>query len=208
MHVGDDPARVAGNRVALGEALGLPPASTWCWLDQVHGSTVVVADACAGAASPPRADAAVTAAQGLPLVVMTADCLPIALAVDDAIAVVHAGWQGLLAGVVEAAVTRLRATGTGDVRAAIGPCAGPGRYEFGRADLDRMVAAFGPTVEAVTVDGKPSLHLAEGARRALARSGVSDVWDSGICTIESSEHFSYRREHRTGRQALVAWIPR
>ena len=219
--MGDDPEQVQARRDRLAAALDLAPASDWCWLDQVHGTAVVAGEDGAGLMTPPRADAAVTAARGLPLVVLTADCLPIVLAGDDAFAVVHAGWQGLLAGVLEAAVARLRAVDAGSVRAAIGPCAGPDRYEFGRADLDRMVAALGPTVEASTVDGDPALDLPEGARRALAEVGVTEVWDSGISTIDSTEHFSYRREHQTGRrehqagrrehhtgrQALVAWIP-
>ena len=138
---------------------------------------------------------------------MTADCLPIALATDDAVGVVHAGWQGLLAGVIGRSVARLRSLGTGEVRAAVGPCARPDRYEFGRADLDRVVEVLGPAVEGRTVDGRPALDLPGAARHLLTDAGVHDIWDSGICTIESSEHYSYRREGRTGRQALVAWIP-
>ena len=187
--------------------LHLPPPSTWCWLEQVHGATVVGGEDGAAAVTPPRADAAVTGTPRLPLVVVTADCLPIALASDDAIGVVHAGWQGLLAGVVEAAVARLRRVGSGAVRAAIGPCAGPDHYEFGRDDLDRVVERLGPSVEAVTVDGRPALDLPTAARGALERAGVTDVWVGGVCTITSPEHFSYRREGVTGRQALVAWIP-
>ncbi|MFO7590192.1 MAG: polyphenol oxidase family protein [Acidimicrobiia bacterium] len=207
LHVDDDPQRVRAHRERLASSLRLPPPATWCWLEQVHGATVVQGDAAVGVEPPPRADAAVTATRGLPLVVLTADCLPIALASDDAVGVVHAGWQGLMAGVIEAAVGRLRAVGTGAVRAAIGPCAGPSRYEFGRVDLDRVVERLGAEVEAATSDGRPSLDLPGAARRVLEHLGVAAVWESGVCTIASPDHFSYRREGRTGRQALVAWIP-
>lgn len=195
------------DRERLAATLHLASPATWCWLEQVHGTTVVEGDAVVGVEPPPRADAAVTATPGLALVVLTADCLPIALASDDAVGVVHAGWKGLVAGVVEAAVDRLRAVGTGAVRAAIGPCAGPDRYEFGRADLDRVVERLGSGVEARTVDGRPSLDLPGAARGVLEGVGVAEVWESGVCTIGSPDHYSYRREGRTGRQALVAWIP-
>jgi copper oxidase (laccase) domain-containing protein len=158
----------------------------------------------AARAGPSAADAAVTAVRGLPLVVQTADCAPVALASDDALGVVHAGWPGLLAGVIEAAVARMRAIGHGVIRAALGPCVHADDYEFGRADLDRMVAALGPSVEARTRHGAPALDLPEAVRCALARAGVDDLTDVGVCTFASPDHFSYRRDGVTGRQALVA----
>jgi polyphenol oxidase len=202
--VGDDDAAVAENRRRLAERLGLPSSERWCWMRQVHGRGVARAAEAAGRPEPPEADAAVTDVPGLPLVVQTADCAPIALANDDAVAVVHAGWPGLLSGVVDAAVARLRDQGSGPIRAALGPCVHADDYEFGRADLDRVVAAFGPTVEARTRGGAPALDLPRTVRTALARAGVDDLLDVDVCTFASADHFSYRRDGITGRQALVA----
>lgn len=139
-----------------------------------------------------------------PLVVLTADCAPLVLASEDAVAVVHAGWLGLLAGVVEAATDRLRSVGHGTVQAALGPCIHPAHYAFGADDLARVVAAYGPTVAATTVDDQPALDLPAGVRAALHRSGVDDLYDVDVCTAASPDHFSHRRDGRTGRQAVVA----
>ena len=185
-------------------ALGIDEPSSWAWLEQVHGATVVSADDAARLDTPPRADAAVTSTPGLVLVVLTADCAPLALVSEDAVAVVHAGWPGLLAGVIEAAVAALRARGSGRIRAALGPCVHPADYEFGRADLDRLVARLGSTVEARTRHGTPALDVPAAVRAALFRAGVDDLEDFDVCTFASPEHFSHRRDGRTGRQALVA----
>jgi hypothetical protein len=194
---------VAENRRRLGAALGLGDPGTWCWLHQVHGA-VVVEGAAVHASRLPEADAAVTATPGLPLVVQTADCAPLALATDDAVAVVHAGWPGLLAGVIEAAVRELRVVGRGPVRAALGPCIHPDDYEFGRADLDRMVAALGPSVEGRTRAGAPALDVPAAVRVALTRAGVDSLTDVDVCTFGSTDHYSHRRDGVTGRQVVVA----
>ncbi len=168
----------------------------------MHGRTVELATG-PPPPTPPDADAVVTAVIGLPLVVLTADCAPIAIASDTAVGAVHAGWPGLLAGVVEAAVDRLRSIGDGPVRAVLGPCVHPERYEFGADDLARLVERFGSSVAATTADGAPAFDVPEAVRRALADAGVDDVDDLGICTSASSDHFSHRRDGDPGRQALV-----
>lgn len=122
--------------------------------------------------------------------------------------VVHAGWRGLLGGVVGAAVDVLRSIGHGDVRAGLGPCIHPGRYEFGRAELDRAVEHFGATVEGLTEDGRPALDLPAAVRAALARAGVGEMGDVDVCTAASPDHFSFRRDGGPGRQALVAVLER
>jgi copper oxidase (laccase) domain-containing protein len=152
----------------------------------------------------PPADAAVTSEVGRPVVVLTADCAPLVLACDDAVAVVHAGWLGLLAGVIEAAAARLRDVGHGVVRAALGPCIHPDRYAFGAADLARVVDRYGPSVAATTDTDQPALDLPAGVRVALDRAGVDDPHDVDVCTAASPDHFSYRRDGRTGRQGVVA----
>lgn len=203
MHVGDDPAAVVENRTRVAAALGLPAPSEWWFLDQVHGADVVTVTG-SPPATPPQADAAITNRVGIPLAVLTADCAPVAIVSDDALGVVHVGWRGLLAGVVEAAVTALRAIGTGPVRAVIGPCVRPAHYEFGRGDLDRLVARFGPSVEGRSAGGTTALDLARAVRVACAEVGV-DTFDLGWCTAADPDRwFSHRRDGTTGRQALVA----
>lgn len=207
-HVGDDAAAVAENRRRLAALLAAdcgpvpPDPSRWVWLRQVHGARVATADTAPAVA--PEADAAVTTQPGLPLVVLTADCAPLALANDDAVAVVHAGWPGLECGVIEAALDALRAAGHGEVRAVLGPCIRPARYAFGPDLLDRLVRALGPGVASTTVDGRPALDIPAAVRAALARRGVTELEDAGVCTAASDAYFSHRREGVTGRQAVVA----
>jgi YfiH family protein len=173
------------------------------WLRQVHGATVVHGDEHRDVSSLPEADAAVSASPGVPLVVQTADCAPIALATDNAVAVVHAGWPGLVTGVIPAAVARLRELGRGEVRAALGPCVHACCYEFGRDDLDRVIAVLDASVEARTSDGRLALDIPRAVRVALSRAGVHRLDDIDVCTFTSPDHFSYRRDGTTGRQALL-----
>jgi YfiH family protein len=198
----DDPDAVRENRLRVAATCGLPAPEAWWWLQQEHGCTTVAADGVAPLEAP-VADAAVTTSVDIPLVILTADCAPIALATDDAIAAVHAGWAGLIAGVIDEAVARLRAVGRGDVQAVLGPCIHPERYEFGRDDLDRVIAHLGPEVEGRTDDGKPALDLPTAVRRSLFAAGVEAFDDVDVCTSASADYFSHRRDGETGRQALV-----
>jgi len=175
--------------------------SRWVWLRQEHGTRVHVA---AGPTTePPEADAAVTATRGLPIAVLTADCAPVALACDNAVGIVHAGHRGLEQGVIEAAVAALREIGSGPVRAYLGPCIRPARYEFGAVDLARLVARFGPGVESRSREGRPAFDVPAAVRVALAGCGVEELDDCGVCTATSALHFSYRRDGVTGRQATI-----
>jgi len=201
-HVGDDILAVEENRALVAASAGLPDPSRWVWMRQVHGATVHVANDPTGIDAP-EADAAVTAIRGLPLAAITADCAPVAIACDDAVGVVHAGHRGLELGVIEGAVEALRAIGRGPVRAFLGPCIRPERYEFGAEDLARLVRRLGPAVEGRTLDGRPALDIPAAVRSALRRCGVTDLGDAGVCTAGSAAHFSYRRDGVTGRQATV-----
>ena len=179
----------------------------WTWLDQVHGNRVVFVDhpgACRGA----EADAAVTRCARAALVVRTADCAPIGLAsAEGVIGAVHAGWRGLMAGVVEAAVVAMRSLGASEVSAALGPCIAPHAYTFSRADLDRVAECYGPSVVAVDDAGYPALDLRAAVTAALAASGATLVADARTCTHCSSDHWSWRANRDTGRQASVVWRP-
>jgi YfiH family protein len=198
-HVGDDPEAVAANRARVQDEM----AGDWVWLRQVHGRAVLTDPTEEDAAVP--ADAAVTSVPGRVLAVVTADCAPIVLVGDGAVGVVHAGWPGLEAGVVGEAVVALRAAARagGPVRAFLGPCVHPARYEFGAGDLDRLAARFGPGVRSTTLEGSPAFDLPAGVRVALREAGVDDVDDVDLCTAESPRFFSYRREGTTGRQATA-----
>jgi hypothetical protein len=204
-HVGDEPAAVTANRERVAEALGIGEPPRWAEVRQVHGNAVLCVGAPGGdAPTGPRADAdaLVTRASGVPLVIFTADCAPLALVARDAVGAVHAGWGGLEAGIVERAVAALRAESPGPVRAVLGPCIHADRYEFGSDLLERMVDRFGPAVASRTATGAPAFDIPAAVRVALAAAGVDDVDDVGVCTAASPDHFSYRRDGVTGRQAM------
>jgi copper oxidase (laccase) domain-containing protein len=173
----------------------------------VHG-TDVVRVAAPGEHAGAEADAAITDVVGAPVAVHAADCAPIALLAPHAIGVVHAGWQGLVSGVVGDAVAALRAIDDGEVRAVLGPCVRPADYQFGPSDLDRVAARFGDAVRAQTSAGAPALDLAAGVRAALREAGVDDLDDLGLSTADGDAFFSHRIRRDTGRHALVAWIER
>jgi hypothetical protein len=200
-HVEDDPASVDHSYRMLADRLGLGDPAAWVRPFHVHGTDVLEVTA----ALPRRVDAdgSATAVAGLPLVALGADCAPIALANDTAVAAVHAGWRGALGGVVEAGVAAVRDLGAGPVRAAIGPCICVRHYEFGEDALVPLVDRFGSSVVGRTDEGKHAFDLPLAIRVALADAGVEDVTDTACCTVESVEHFSYRRDHRTGRQGVV-----
>jgi len=197
---GDDPVAVTENRRRVAGELGAVDAEGWAWVRQVHGSRVIEVD---GPGAGGDADALVTATPGVPLLVLVADCVPVALVAGDTVAAVHAGWRGLLAGVVESAAEAVRRRGRGPIRAVVGPCISPAHYEFGAAELDRVADRLGPSVRGHTVDGTPALDLRAAVWAALAVADVDDRTDVDVCTYESADHFSHRRDGITGRQALL-----
>ena len=177
----------------------------WTWLRQVHGNTVVHVESPGGGAGTP-ADAAVAAAPGQALAVLAADCAPVALAsAEGVIGVAHAGWRGLLVGVLGRTVEAMRQLGATDVIAALGPCIHAECYEFGAADLDRVAGRLGDTVRATTAAGRPALDLPGGVRAELAAAGVTELEDIDVCTACSPDHYSWRARRQTARQAVVVW---
>ena len=203
-HVGDAARRWSRRTAGSSRVTSAPcraDPGEWVWLRQVHGADVVTVRE--APPTPPAADAAVTAAVGLPLVVLVADCAPIALVAPGAVAVVHAGWSGLEQGVIANAVAELRRVGGDPVTAVLGPCIHPARYEFGADLLDRLVARLGPEVAGRTADGRPALDVPAAVRAALAAVGVVDFSDVDVCTAASPDYFSARHEGTTGRQAVI-----
>jgi len=177
------------------------------WLEQVHGGDVVVVGAPGQHAGHP-ADAAVTATPGCSLVVRTADCAPVALLADGAAGIVHAGWRGVVAGVVEAAVSALAGLGAepGRVRAVVGPCIRAGCYEFDAPERELVADRYGPDVLATTVWGTPGLDLVAAVRAALAGAGVGAVDVAGGCTACDRTWFSPRARRETARQGSFVWL--
>ncbi|GIX21584.1 MAG: laccase domain protein [Gammaproteobacteria bacterium] len=195
-----DPAATAA-RARLVEALALPGEPAW--LEQVHGATVLDLDR--DPAPPRRADAAFTRRPGVVCVVLTADCLPVLLCRRDAgaVAAVHAGWRGLAAGVIEAAVAALDAPPE-TLLAWLGPAIGADHYEVD-TPVYRAVGA-GPWFTP-TRTGHWRLDLYAAARARLAALGVTAVWGGGHCTWRDADRFfSHRREGGVGRMASLVWI--
>ena len=177
----------------------------WTWLRQVHGDTVVTVGEPGGGAGA-NADASVSSQRGPLLAVLTADCAPIALvSPEGVIGAVHAGWRGLVAGVIERAAETARGLGATELRAVLGPCIHPECYEFGAADLDAVTARLGDGVRAATTDGRPALDVPHAVAAAVEQAGVTELADVGVCTACSTEYFSWRSRREQARQAMVVW---
>jgi YfiH family protein len=207
--VGDDPEVVRTNRELAAKSLGLDPAQV-VWMNQVHGADVVVVDGPWGSASGiPSVDAVVTARRGLALAVLTADCTPVLLAdpVAKVAAAAHAGRPGMVAGVVPAAVRAMAELGAEPSRivARTGPAVCGRCYEVPEA-MRAEVAAVEPAAHAETSWGTPAVDVAAGVHAQLERLGVHEREQSPVCTLESGDHFSYRRDRATGRLAGYVWL--
>ena len=170
-------------------------------LRQVHGADVV--DAATAIDTEAEGDALVSSDGDAVLAVRAADCVLIALVGDNgAIAAAHAGWRGLLAGVVEAAVDALRARGATRVRAIVGPHIGPECYAFSPGDLAPIAARYGSGVVARTATGETALDLGAGVRVALAQREVDILGSLGGCGGCSGEFFSWRVRKDEARHLL------
>jgi polyphenol oxidase len=172
---------------------------------QVHGADVVVVER-HGQHAGAEADAAVTAVPGCVLAVQVADCAPVALVASSVVGVVHAGWRGLLAGVVPNAVAAMRSIGAGEIDAVVGPCIDVACYEFGPEDLDAVAAALGDGVRGLTGSGSKALNLRAAVRASLRTAGVHQITDTDVCTACSPAHWSHRARRDHERQAVVAWM--
>jgi len=214
-HVGDDPAVVAANRQQLQALLrqqtGLA-ALPIQWLQQVHGTTVLnLADG--QLQHPvPEADAIYTRAQGIACTVLTADCLPVLFCADDGseIAVAHAGWRGLLNGILERTVHHF-AIAPGRIRVWLGPAIASCHFEVGAEVRSQFLAVAAPGTETATTaaftstsPGKYHADLYALARIRLQTAGVLQVAGVPRCTVCDAESwYSYRRNPVTGRFASL-----
>ena len=215
-HVGDEPDAVRVNRQRLAQAL--PGDVSVNWLAQEHGTQVVKASATAAAATTPVADACWTDRPRLACAVLTADCLPVLLCSGDGrtVAAVHAGWRGLVAGVIEATV-RAVASDPRDLHVWLGPAIGPAAFEVGaevREAFIRAAHAAGRDRQADAACFQPGLrpdrYLADIvalARVRLGALGVSRIQTDSRCTVSEPDAFySFRRDGRTGRMASLVYI--
>jgi polyphenol oxidase len=202
----DDPLNVVENRRRVCAAVDADPsAATMAW--QHHGAEVRRAEP-RGLVTPgtqfDRCDGLWSDEPGQGMMLLTADCLPLALArangAAPALAILHVGWRGLLAGIVERGVEAL---GGGRLKAAIGPGIGPCCYEVGEDVATPFRAAFGATILQ-----ENRLDLWSAAERALQAAGCEEVERTDLCTYcHPDRFFSHRRDHgRTGRQGVVGYV--
>ncbi len=211
--VGDDPTAVAQNRARLAAALGAAPV----FLAQQHGTRVVRLGAADIAAAPQAADASITTEGGIACTILVADCLPVLFAAprQRAVGAAHAGWRGLCAGVLEAALQALCAAGDcrpADVEVWIGAGIGPARFEVG-PDVLQAFETAGDAADAARFRPQPGnkwlADLPLLARDRLQRGGVKRITGGTWCTAaDASRFFSFRRDGVTGRMAAAAWIER
>lgn len=209
-HVGDDPQSVAANRARLSAELRLPAEPLW--LNQVHGTQVIRVDGTArvGNGLSPRADAAVTQTASQVLTVLVADCMPLLFCRRDgtAVAVAHAGWRGLAAGVLEGTIDVLG--GAADQLIAwLGPAIGPEHFEVGD-EVREAFCAHDPRAAAAFVRNarqRWQCDLYQLAIQRLQRLGIGSIHGDRRCTYRDREDFfSFRRDGRTGRMAALIWL--
>lgn len=212
---GDDPERVAHNRALVGDVLPAEPM----WLAQVHGTEVARADTFRidvertgeyRMPSPPKADACVADRPGQVCVVLTADCMPVFFcdAAGTRVAVAHAGWRGLAAGVLENTLAAMDVAAP-HVLAWMGPAIGPDAFEVG-PEVREAFLAGDRGAEVAFRPGKPGKYMADLyllARRRLEVAGVRSVHGGGFCTYHDAERFfSYRRTPQSGRMGAFIWM--
>ncbi|MFE4910077.1 peptidoglycan editing factor PgeF [Streptomyces sp. NPDC056652] len=206
--VGDDPGAVRANRELAAKSLALDPARV-VWMNQVHGRDVAVVEGPWTSADIPAVDAIVTLSGGLALAVLTADCVPLLLAdpVAGIAAAAHAGRPGLVAGIVPAAVEAMITLGAEPSRitARTGPAVCGRCYEV-PARMRDEVAAVVPEAGSETSWSTPAVDVVAGVHAQLDALGVRDRQRSAVCTLESDDHYSYRRDRTTGRLAGYVWL--
>ncbi|MEX0620221.1 MAG: polyphenol oxidase family protein [Solirubrobacterales bacterium] len=203
LHTADDRGSVLENRALAATALDLSGDRIRMGL-QVHSSEILEhenpegrGDYLAPVANPPEADGHLTRSAGIPLLVLVADCLPVAVKGPDGLAMLHCGWRGLAGTLVQDAVAKVDAES-----AVIGPGIGPCCFEVGD-EVHRAFASLGSGI----FEGR-MCDLPEVAFRLLRGAGVKQIETAGICTFCNEDYFfSHRRDGGvTGRQAGIAWI--
>jgi YfiH family protein len=207
-HVGDAHGAVQANRQILRRALQLPAEP--CWLQQVHGTTVLEAGKAVAAGKPPVADATWCSRPGVVCAVLTADCLPLLLC-DVAgrhVAAAHAGWRGLASGVIEQTIEAVGQPGEA-LLAWLGPAIGAAAFQVGDDVRDEFIAHDARAAAAFQPWPAGGWHadLYLLARQRLAARGITAVYGGHECSYTDAERFfSYRRDGVTGRMASLIWL--
>jgi polyphenol oxidase len=194
-HVGDEAASVLENRAQLESQIGMPIV----FMNQVHGDTVVLVE---GKTNTPTCDALITTERKLAVAVMVADCIPLLLKSDVAVAAVHVGRKGLMNGVARKTIDAMRDLGAEVIHSYIGPNICGSCYEVG-ADIFNEVVSKYPSSDSSNRTGKATLDLVSGLKTDLKDTVLLDL---SSCVLEDKNSFSYRRDGITGRQAGVIWL--
>ncbi|MFD1261568.1 peptidoglycan editing factor PgeF [Entomomonas asaccharolytica] len=203
LHVGDEPASVVENRRRVQQTLGYKKAA---WLEQTHSILAVKADA----SKVLNADASWTDEKDMACVVMTADCLPVLFCdkKGDYVAAAHAGWRGLLNGILEATIDSLPVAAD-QLLVWLGPAIGPNNFEVGSEVREAFIACSTLAEQAFVVSGNQDRYLADIyqlARLRLEAKGVTAVFGGDFCTVSGEQFYSYRRQNITGRMASLVWL--
>ena len=205
-HVPDDRDAVLLRRRDLERDLGLGP-KRFSYMDQIHSATVLEVAEDSRDTGIPTCDALLSGNAAAPLAVMVADCVPVVFVGTGEhgalSAVAHAGRRGLLEGILGATAERMRAAGARRIEAWIGPAICGACYEVPEA-MAAEACAQRPGIGSRTRRGTAGLDLPHAAATELRDLGVG-VTESGICTLENEDYFSYRRDPRTGRLAGLVW---
>lgn len=206
-HVGDDPAHVELNRAWLRSQLPGEPL----WLTQVHGTDCVTVES---SMSGCTADASVSFEPWQICAVLTADCLPVLFCSQDGqcVAAAHAGWRGLLDGVLENTVRAMQVPPE-QIMAWFGPAIGPQAFEVGSEVRAAFLAHDEANAEAFVAHGEHGGHgdkwLADIyilARLRLQAMGLESIYGGGLCTVtDAARFYSYRRDGACGRMASLIW---
>lgn len=207
VHVGDDATTVAANRSRLKQLLALPAEPSW--LNQVHGTEVIDLDARLAGNVPATADASIATLPGRVCAVLVADCLPVLFASRDGkhIAAAHAGWRGLVAGVLERTVAALGAAPS-ELSAWLGPAISKRHFEVGEEVHEAFVGTDAGAAACFSTNerGRWQADLVGLAHRRLAALGVGVISGGTWCTYADREQFySFRRDGKGGRMAALIW---
>ncbi|MFZ3192622.1 MAG: peptidoglycan editing factor PgeF [Moraxellaceae bacterium] len=212
LHVGDDARQVQAKRMQLLAALQPYGVERLVWLNQTHSTTVVTVDASLHA-DLVDADALISMQRGVGLVIMTADCLPVVLTdvTGQAVACLHAGWRGLVDGVIEKTVAQMQSQAqVKPTHAWLGAAIGATAFEVGAEVREQFVlhAVEAAAAFVLQANGQYLADLYQLARLRLHALGITTIQGGDQCTVGSPELFySYRRDKVTGRMATVAFLP-